>query len=182
MKFSSVVRYIQKTKECRNSFLGILICHEIMFHVSMSDSVCRFFLSATELQVTYQLNSASLFFVLPRSRCPPCLTASSRHPQSSRRWIPRRTPSWPARPAGLGSCYSRRPTSTPPGTPASRPSRRPGRPWWLPQGPGQRGRGCRPGRSRWSTPRPPGPQVRSMPFRPSSSSDYFCRCCSSSPS
>ena len=101
MKFSSVVRYIQKTKECRNSFLGILICHEIMFHVSMSDSVCRFFLSATELQVTYQLNGASLFFILPRSRCPPCLTASLHRPQSSRQWIPRRTPCWPARPAGL---------------------------------------------------------------------------------
>ena len=136
MKFSSVVRYIQKTKECRNSFLGILICHEIMFHVSMSYSVCRFLLTATELQVTYQLNGASLFFVLPRSRRPPCPTASSRRPQSSRRWIPRRTPSWPARPAGLGSCYSRRPTSTPPGTPASRRSRRDegGRGTWAPMG------------------------------------------------
>ena len=38
MKFSSVVRYIQKTKECRNSFLGILICHEIMFHVMSYDT------------------------------------------------------------------------------------------------------------------------------------------------
>ena len=124
MKLSSVVRYIQKTKECRNSFLGILICHEIMFHV-MSYSVCHFLLTATELQVTYQLDGASLFFVLPRSRCPPCPTASSRGPQSSGRWIPRRTP----------SCYSRRPISTPPGTPASLRSRRPGRPWGvLPRG------------------------------------------------
>ena len=119
MKLSLVLRYIQKTKECRNSFLGILIFHEIMFHVSMFYSLCHFLLTATELYVAYQLDGASLFFTLPRSRCPPCPTASSRRPQSSRRWTPRLTPSWPARPAGLGSCSSRRPTSTPPGTPAS---------------------------------------------------------------
>ena len=49
MKLSSIVRYIQKTKECRNSFLGILIFHEIMFYVSMFYSLCHFLLTATEL-------------------------------------------------------------------------------------------------------------------------------------
>ena len=64
-------------------------------------SVCHFLLTATELQVTYQLDGASLFFVLPRSRCPPCPTASSRRPQSSRQWAPTSTPSWPTQSAGL---------------------------------------------------------------------------------
>ena len=70
MKFSSVVRYIQKTKECRNSFLGILICHEIMFHVSMSYSVCHFLLTTTKLQVTYHIPTQRCFSVLR----PPPLT------------------------------------------------------------------------------------------------------------
>ena len=180
MKFSSVVRYIQKTKECRNSFLGILIFHEIMFHVSMFYSLCHFLLTATELDVAYQLDGASLFFTLARSRCPPCPTASSRRPQSSRRWTPRLTPSWPARPAGLGSCSSRRPTSTPPGTPASRRPCRLGRPWGPSRGSGVRGRGCSPGRSRWSPPRPPGPPwsgqcTSDPPPPPTTSTAAACR-------
>ena len=101
MKLSFMVRYIQNTKECRNILLGILIFHEIMFHVSMSYKVCHFLLTATELQVTYQLDGASPFFVLPRSRCPPCPTASSLRPQSSWQWTPTSSPSWPTRPAGL---------------------------------------------------------------------------------